>query len=334
MNRLSVAVCDEDSVYSRKLSEYLKDKGSLSKVCFFEAGRIAELFAGESDICLIDSAIWSVMKEKLLQKVQEEPVCRKLIICLAADEVAENVAECPRIYKYQSADIILQEIYQVIAKRTETGSVRGRKKGKTIGLISPWYDGMSLLAGIAMAGSLSGRGNVLYINSRGYHGMIFSAETKEQTDISDVLLALRIESGNAAAKIMSGTISYGKFSCMIPVHRAGQIADITGEDYARLLNTIWKSLEYDYVVIELQPELADFRRILEFCDAAYSFLKREYGRERLEGQLGKLQMQGFVQIEEFPKEIASYCNENTSIDPLVQAGCMQEWMEALLSERE
>lgn len=346
MNRLSVVVCDEDSSYSNKLSEYLREKGKLTDVCVCKADEAESFYAaGNQDIYLIDAAVWAAIQEKLrdskklLQESgerenRESGVRRKQIICLASDEVAESVADCPRIYKYQSADIILQEMYKVIVGRVEACSVRGRKRGKTIGLISPWYDGTSLLAGLAMSGSLAKKGSVLYINSRGYHGMPFVKETGTITDLSDVLLALRMQSGNAAAKIMSGTVSCGDFSCMVSVRRAGQIADIAADDYEKLIEIIWKNMEYDYVVMELQPELAELPKILELCDVVYSFLKKEYGSERIEEQIRGMQSNAAIKVQQFPKALTACCDENTYGEPLAQAGCMREWMEQLLEEGE
>lgn len=339
MNRLSVVVCDEDSSYSRKLSEYLREKGNLTSVSMCETDEAESVYAdGKQDVYLVDSAVWAAIQEKRRNsgKKESEPqeagIRDRQVICLASDEVAESVAECPRIYKYQSADVILQEMYKVIAGRPETAVVRGRKRGKTIGLVSPWYDGASLLAGIAAAGVLAKKGRVLYINSRGYHGMVLVAESGSKTDLSDVLLALRMQNGNAAAKIMSGIVPYGDFYCLVPVHCSRQIADITVEDYVNLLEIIWKDLEYDYVVVELQPELAEFQKILELCDEVYSFLKREYGSEALEGEIRKMQIGEMVRIQQFPKAMISYCDENVCMEPLAQSGCMREWMEQVLEE--
>lgn len=346
MNRLSVVVCDEDSSYSRKLSEYLREKGKLADVCMCRTDEAEAFYAcGKQDVYLMDAVVWAEMQEKLqgsttlpqesgMQEDGESEIRKKQVICLASDEVAASVAECPRIYKYQSADVILQEMYKVIAGRAEACSVRGRKRGKTIGLLSPWYDGMSLLAGLAMADSLTDKGSVLYINSRGYHGMPFVEEAGTKTDISDIVLALRMQSGNAATKIMSGMVSCGDFSCMVPVYRAGQIADIAADDYEKLLEIIWKDMEYDYVVVELQPELAELPKILELCDVVYSFLKKEYGSETVEEQILGMQSETVIRVQYFPKAMVSYCDENIYGELLAQAGCMREWMEQLLEEGE
>ena len=72
---------------------------------------------------------------------------------------------------------------------------------------------------------------------------------------------------------MSGITNVGELGIMVPVEQAVLLGEVKAQDYHRLLEIIWQELSFDYVILEIQPELADTGRIIEECDRVYAFLK-------------------------------------------------------------
>lgn len=81
---------------------------------------------------------------------------------------------------------------------------------------------------------------------------------------------------------MSGITNVGELGIMVPVEQAVLLGEVKAQDYHRLLEIIWQELSFDYVILEIQPELADTGRIIEECDRVYTFLKQEYGMDTVE----------------------------------------------------
>lgn len=327
MNQLSVIICDRDNSYAKNLAEYLMEKGNQSEVIAYEM-QPEEVLSKSCDLYLLD-AEWVAAELESLNNAKKSQV-----ICLAGDTIAESLEVFPRVYKYQSADKIIQELYDFLSKTEARGNIRMRERGCVIGLMSPWYDGVSLLCGIALAKSLKEKGSVLYMNSRGYHGFPLSEEGDERSDLSDVLLALRMQADNPGAKIMSGIVAAGDFSYMVPVRQAGQIADVTVQDYQNLFTCIWKELEYDYLVLELQPEMADVAELVKQCDEVYCFYKTEYAQEILFEQMNRDSMKDRIQRIKIPDSISVFCREAVQTDPLTQAEGMKDWMISAIGKGE
>lgn len=318
MNQISIAVCDADPVYGNKLAEYLLETKSVSKADVYTDWSSVEenLEKEKKDIWLINSG--------LLKEAENLPL-KEEIVCLAEERLSAREAALPHIYKYQSANVILQEIYALLAGHPAEICLRGNKRGSTIGLLSPWYDGLSLLSGLALAQVLAERGKVLYVNTRGYCGMQLP-EMKESHNLSDVLLSLRIGSTNGGASVMSGIITLGEISIMVPVDQAVLLGEVKAQDYHRLLEIIWQELSFDYVILEIQPELADTGKIIEECDKVYAFLKREYGIDKVEEQILSSETEGKIRMIKIPERLQpDELHENYS-NPIAAAGYLKEWI--------
>ena len=318
MNQISIAICDADSAYGNKLAEYLLETGNVAKAEVYTDWNSveADLNREKRDIWLINSGI---LKEAESLPLKEE------MVCLAEERLGAREAALPHIYKYQSANVILQEMYALLAEHPTEICLRGSRKGHTIGLLSPWYDGLSLLTGLAVAQVLAEKGKGLYINTRGYCGMKLP-EMEESHNLSDVLLSLRLGSTNGGASVMSGITTVGELGIMVPVEQAVLLGEVKAQDYHRLLEIIWQELSFDYVILEIQPELADTGRIIEECDMVYAFLKQEYGMDTVEQQLMSQEVKGKIQIIKIPERLQTGERYENSGSPVVAAGYFKEWI--------
>ena len=104
MNQISIAICDADSAYGNKLAEYLLETGNVAKAKVYTDWNSveADLNGEKRDIWLINSG--------LLKEAETLPL-KKEMVCLAEERLGAREAALPHIYKYQSANVILQEMY-------------------------------------------------------------------------------------------------------------------------------------------------------------------------------------------------------------------------------
>ena len=77
----------------------------------------ADLNEEKRDIWLINSG--------LLKEAETLPL-KKEMVCLAEERLGAREAALPHIYKYQSANVILQEMYALLAERPTEICLRGR----------------------------------------------------------------------------------------------------------------------------------------------------------------------------------------------------------------
>ena len=125
---------------------------------------------------------------------------------------------------------------------------------------------------------------------------------------------------------MSGITNVGELGIMVPVEQAVLLGEVKAQDYHRLLEIIWQELSFDYVILEIQPELADTGRIIEECDRVYAFLKQEYGMDTVEQQLMSQEVKGKIQIIKIPERLQTGERYENSGSPVAAAGYFKEWI--------
>lgn len=300
-----MAVCDEDAEYGRQLAKYYLEHGRLDCVDSFSNWEELKAHVEKNayDVCLIHHTILELQQRKATGEEADELFKKVLAsmveqgntgsccyICLAEVEIKEDIAKLPRVYKYQSAETLLQQLYRLMADLRPRETVNGRYSDyarRTIGLLSPWYSGTSLVLGMAFGQALHEYGRVLYVNAKGFHGMPDGIET---ADLSDILLALRMDIVNKSAALQSAVAAGKKLDYITPVRNPMQIADITAEDMTRLIEAIWTSLDYDYLVIELPHMLEHMEEVMSLCGRMISFEQEVCGVDVLHRKVEELVM--------------------------------------------
>ncbi|MDE7062245.1 MAG: hypothetical protein K2O73_03250 [Lachnospiraceae bacterium] len=340
MQQLVIAICDQDSDYGRSLTEYWMQKREFSRVAFLEQQEdlVQRLKEERADIWLISPELL-----KKLQEAQKERECAEQeglgqfstqVICLAEETVAEELAPYPCIYKYQSADEILRRIYQNLEGQTAISEGYNYRKGRTIGLCTPWYNGSSLLAGLTLSKYLSRKGNVLYVNTRKYHGFGGAWYVEESRNLSDIIIALRGPETNMGAALKSSILAVEEVACITPVKAPRQLEGMEAEDIVQLLAAIWSELQYDYVVLEVDPELTGIEVLLEQCDDLYGFLPPSFGAEQIGNIfLDTLNKQDF-KLYRIPAALHMKGVGVPEILPQAVSEQMMEWMEECMQEEE
>lgn len=314
MHKLAVAICDPDEEYGKKLSHYLVQTGRLADMVSFS--RVSEeIFREKRDLWLVHGS--------LLPQWQRNASEDESVLCLAEDEMDCALQDVRQIYKYQSADRILQEMYAELSKKSHSIQLRGKEKGKLVLLYQPWYQGIQMLAGFALAQSLMSKGKVLYVNLRGFHGMPLQNEQWKARDITDVLTAIRLESSNMEQRILAAIVSADGLDYLCPVSIPMQIEGTDTEDYIRLIEAIWQYLDYDYVVMEVPPEQEGIRDMFELADRIFCFIQKGYGSKDLVQQLGQIPRIAFRWI---PEKLESWYRERPAEELLTDCNRMKEWL--------
>lgn len=289
MQQLAIAICDQDRDYGRSLTEYWMQKREFSRVAFLEEQEnlLQRLQEERADIWLISPDCFKNLREEQRDRSgggsPEQDGWDRLpaqVMCLAEETVTEDMTPYPCIYKYQSADEILRRIYQNLEGQPSISEGYHYRRGCAIGLCTPWYNGSSLLAGLALSDILSRKGKVLYVNARKYHGLEAAWNGEETRNLSDIIIALREPGSNVGAALNAVILKMGDVSCIAPVKAPRQLEGMEAEDMVQLLSAIWRELQYDYVVLEVDPELAGIEALLEQCDYIYGFLPPAPGAER------------------------------------------------------
>lgn len=322
MHKIMVAICDPDEEYSRRLGEYLLQTGRLADVvCLSEI--TGEELREKKDLWLVNG--------RLLSQWKEYATGEESVLCLTEDEMDAGCQELSQIYKYQSVDRILQGMYQELSRGSRPIQLRGKARGQLFLLYQPWYQGLQMLAGFALACCLTAKGKVLYVNPRGFHGMKMEDRQPETRDISDVLTAIRLGSGNMEQRLLAAIVSTEGPDYIRPVDSPVQVEGVETEDYMKLTEVIWQYLDYDYVVMELPTEQDGIREMFDAAEQVYCFLQKSYGASLLARQLSREEKLTVCWI---PEQLEIWYREHPCEDLLTDVNRVKEWILARGEEAE
>ncbi|MBR1391578.1 MAG: hypothetical protein IJ567_09110 [Lachnospiraceae bacterium] len=317
MRKLAVAVCDPDGVYGEKLCEYLMQTGRLSDIrCYQQI--TSSMKEEKRDLWMVHADLWTDWQENMSGNQEA--------VCLTEEVVSLQAEPVKKIYKYQSADLILQQMYESLTKAPLPGQTSGKTRGRLIVLYHPWYQGISLMAGVAVAADLSRLGRVLYINGRGYHGMPISQGERTGKNIADVISAKRLGTKNMEMRLLSAIISTDEVDYIRPAAISAQMEGAQSGDYMGLLETVWEYTDYDYVVLELPTGIENSEEILRAAEKRYCFLQKSYGEKNIIRQLQQLPQDCEVEIRRIPAQLATSYQDHPADELISDCSLIKNWI--------
>ena len=310
MRKISIAVCDANEAYSRKLGEWiaLEQGERILGYSFFTPESFLEFQRSKKvDVVLLGTGFWedAGIAEQALAAVSgnaaESPV-ETVWICLydpAEGECFEWADSIPMIEKYQPASGIIREVFALCQKyRKEEQEVFAAGR-EVIGIYSPGHSIWQTPFALTLAQALSQRERVLYVNLKECAG--FSSWLKEsyQRDLLDVMYLCLTGKGNISDCINSAVHRLEGFDYIPPAKDCVCLGQIAGEDYIRFLRLVIEKSGYDIIILDFGMMVPGFMEMLGLCGKGYVLSGgmglQEHALEHLKEMLAK---QGSLELEE------------------------------------
>lgn len=176
------------------------------------------------------------------------------------------------IFKYCSAAVILGVIQGYLSKghadRMEAGA-------KLISLYSPVKRCLQTTFGLSLAHVLSTKGRTLYLNLEGYSGLDRMLRRSFSKDISDFIYYVNQSSGEIPIPIQNFIHRLGDVDMIPPVLNPGNLQDITEDMWKKLMSTLKKGGQYDYILVDVSDFLMGTFAILRESSVIFSMVKTE-----------------------------------------------------------
>ena len=226
MHKLTLAVCAEDEAYLRRLSEYLisrrGDEIGLRIYSEKEAFQ-QEDEKGVHDAALVEAAF---LKKEMLRKKQGQ------YILLSEGEVPEKWKELPAIYKFQSADNLIREVFSMTEGTEESSVFTGGKE--LIGVYSPHQADHQISFSLRLSEELAGKGRVLYLNLMDCAGFEERFGEQYTSDIGDLIYYAKTAENRFEHKLHSMIYRRGAVDYVPPARNPENMHEALFEDYERL----------------------------------------------------------------------------------------------------
>lgn len=187
------------------------------------------------------------------------------------------------IYKFQSADKILSEVFEAYCGQSENNLLKRKNKQEKmlIAVYSPIHRIGKTAFAIALGKELAKAGRTLYLNLEEYadvEGRFIRAEGK---NLSDLLYFMRQEE-DTALRVSTMIAHMGDLEYVPPCLIGEDLREITPEEWQNLLSFLLDETIYENVILDLGEGIQGLPEILKFCDKVYMpILEDEISRKKI-----------------------------------------------------
>lgn len=251
-----LAILDREAGYAARLMEVFNSKERL--------GFQAEMFTGVAafadysrknhvEILLIGD---SMMEENL------RGMADTIIIISEGIKVAE-LQTYPVIYKYQSSEMTIQNIFEIYAKEGKTSEVVTCKKCDVVGVYAPERKEAASVYAWELAKKLAQNKRVLFL----YMGTFGEKDElyKGDKDLADIMYYVNYRCDNLVYMVSSAVRNLEGVDCMPAMSAPDDLISVPVENWLKLLQTITTQGGYETIIIVVEECVQQFYRVLDFC---------------------------------------------------------------------
>lgn len=319
MKKNVIAVCDTEGEYACNFAEYLNSRKKLP----FQAEAFTDVeklctYAGKNppEILLIAEANVDEQIEKL---------GAENMILLSENKKQEEGYKS--IYKYQSADSVIQEVMAYYVENTAPVLYEVTKKDmEFIGVYSPVGRSVKTLLALTIGQILGEEKSVLYLNMESYSGFENLFDLDNVKNLTDLFYSLRCREKLVYEELQEFIKSIGKIDFIPPVVSPEDIHAIGNEDWLKLFEFIHQGKHYERVILDLGDSVAQIFQLLSMCKTVYVPVQDDViARCKLE-QFRKLIKQcGRIEQERIKEIRLPACGVNLSDTEFVDTLAWGKW---------
>ena len=260
---LSIVLCDEDERYlvplELKFTEEFGEKAEI--IVITDKEYLKSFFSTPQNIDVL------IINEDLYDEEYEKQDISNVFLLSEVDNSmqTENMI-LKRIYKYTSVKQIYNDVVNNMSSETlKTIGDRENNETEFIMVYSPSGGSGNTLVSMGIAGALSKcNKRVLFISTEVLQGFNYYLSNNEYIS-NNFEKHLHNHSENIV-EVLKGAIRKECFDYLLPFRQATNSYNIKLDDYRYLLESLRKSGDYDYIVVDTSCELSNSKtKLMSFC---------------------------------------------------------------------
>lgn len=329
-----MAVYDVDPFYADRFAEFVnqKEKTPFTAIAFNSLSRLTA-FAAEQNVELL--LVGDEVPEESIREVRARQVVR-LGEMVTVEKREDN--QSPVVYKYQASDAVLREVMACYRVQPQAAGLAAVGTKSTV--VSVWSPvgrcgktGFCLTLGQIMAR----QAKVLYLSLEDYSALSRLTGSAYSRTLSDLVYYYR--QGEYSRVHLSGLVySLGGLDYIPPAGYAEDLAEMTGEELAGLVQRIALEGIYEVIILDMGHLVREPEPLLELSDVVYvpmkedciSSAKLEAWKNYLQWS-GKEHLWGKIQLLKLPLS-GAVCQAETWLEQLLW-GEMGDYIRGLLKGR-
>ncbi|MCR5526304.1 MAG: hypothetical protein K6F39_02830 [Lachnospiraceae bacterium] len=262
-------IYDKDESYVRRLMKYIANNSvfQIEIQGFSDIDRLKKYLENKD-------ADMMLLAESVFEDDPEIKISGKALI-LTEEAMEEDINGFSAVYKYQSSDNVLREVFKHYAEETSS-FVKARKNSRVelIGVISPVGGAGKTSFALALGQVLAEKEKVLYLNLEDYSGFHHLVKGDKSMTIAELIFFLKGNRGSFPGKLAETVKRLGRLDYIPPALFPEDIRTTESEIWLRLFDEIMKS-EYDKVIIDFGREEEWTKDVLENCSRVFLPVKKD-----------------------------------------------------------
>ena len=257
MNKnLEIALCDTDSEFIIKFANHVMTRGNSSVHIFTTT---EGFFQDENDF---DVTILTEEFEEISAFKPKGNVGHKYYLCEDSFVESEDY-----IYKYQSVDLILDEVVELRKiGMAKAGAEKSGKNSKLLGIYSPNSHELQLPFSMALCQSLKAQGQALFIDLEEISIMSYLIGNTLDRNLMDLLYDINTNSKGIDLSMYAR--SFMGFDYIEPFLNPNEISEIDEEIWNSFFEILLKS-DYEVVVVLFGRTVSGFSRLISKLNRLY-----------------------------------------------------------------
>jgi hypothetical protein len=281
MKTINISILENMEIYGKRLASYISryDESPFSVRLYLEHPVQTEAWQ-KADVILISSS--------LLQMYEAKTEDGRLLIL---DESGDGLNDERHvfIYKYQSAELIYQQLLHFCVEKSNKNIIRngkGKKEFVLTGVYTPVRGERSMRSVLAMCRSMAVHCKVLYLNLEQVTVFWEYLEGDDrQEGLSELLYYVKQHKRNIGTRIEMMTVKEA-FDYLLPTAIPAEIDELTEEDWLYFVNALKIETAYEKVIVDFGTSLPS-AVFLEACSDLLIISDESAWEEKLVGQFEK-----------------------------------------------
>lgn len=275
MNEKNLVICDRELRYANSLGENISKHEDLAVKVYVcsSLGKVTQLMEDKKiHIFVVDEGY--VYEER-------KQIDADQIFVLGRQKIEDLATEECYIRKYQCADEIIREIFEVYIEKTKDNLMRCVQKDQTrlMAVYSPIHRLGKTRFALAFGKECAKKKRVLYLNMEEYAGF---EEEQQGLNLGDLLYYIKQGNTNVGVRLQTAVKKDEGLEYLLPIPVSLDLKEITGQEWEELLQELMENSAYQLIILDVGESVQGLFPILERCTRVYMpILEDEVSRRKL-----------------------------------------------------
>ena len=261
MNERNLVICDREIRYADSLGENISMRDDLAVKVFVctsleNVSRLSE-----------EKTIHLLVVDERYPYEERKQIQAKQVFVLGRGNVRDLGDDESQVGKYQCADEIIREIFEVYIDKTKENVMRSKRKDRArlMAVYSPIHRVGKTTFAIAMGKECAKKKRVLYLNMEDYAGMT----EKEGLNLGDVLYYMQQGNGNLGIRLQAAVRKTEELDVLMPIPNCRDFKEVSEKEWHALLDELVDNSTYELIILDLSESVQGLFGVLKRCDRIY-----------------------------------------------------------------